>query len=111
MSEHVYLRYERDPEEWRPLARDPKEHLRRLLGAAKESLDSIIETLKAAEEKDLDEACEKMFFDLANIYFYLGLLGSNLRLHFAVLELDSPDEQDKADKTDKADESGAEAEQ
>lgn len=109
MSEHIYLRCERDPKEWRPLARDPKEHLLHLLGAARESLDSIIETLKAAEEKDLDAACEKMFFELANIYFYLGLLGSNLRLRILMNILDSPDKQDKTDKTDKADEGGAEA--
>ena len=109
MGEHVYLRYERGPEEWRPLARDPKEHLRRTLGAAKESLDNIFETLKTAEEKDLDAASEKMFFELANTYFYLGLLGSNLRLRLVAKELETSGEQDKTDKTDKTDESGAEA--
>lgn len=81
-----------------------------MLGTAKESLDNIIETLKAAEEKDLDAACEKMFFELANTFFYLGLLGSNLRLRILMNTLDSPDKQDKTDKTDKADESKTEAE-
>ena len=93
MSEEFFLRTKHDP----------KEHPLRLLEQAKAILDGSIETLKAAEEKDLDTVFQRMFLELADIFFYLGLLGSNIRLHLVAKALEGTDEENRTDKTDKTD--------
>lgn len=58
---------------------DPKEHITALLRQAKEILDKTLDDAEAAE--DIEAYCLPLLFEIANIYFYLGLLGSNIRLH------------------------------
>ena len=58
---------------------DPKKHITALLRQAKEILDNALDDAEAAE--DIEAYCLPLLFEIANIYFYLGLLGSNIRLH------------------------------
>ena len=72
-----------DADKWTP-EYDPKKHITNLLRQAKEILDKAVDDAEAAE--DIEAYCLPLLFEIANIYFYLGLLESNIRLHIVSLK-------------------------
>lgn len=58
---------------------DPKKHITTLLRQAKEILDKAVDDAEAAE--DIEAYYLPLLFEIANIYFYLGLLGGNIHLY------------------------------
>lgn len=72
-----------DADKWTP-EYDPKKHITSLLRQAKEILDKAVDDAEAAE--DIEAYCLPLLFEIANIYFYLGMLGGNIYLHLASFE-------------------------
>ena len=75
-------------DEW-TTKRDPKKHITAPLRHAKEILDKALDDAEAAE--DIEAYCLPLLFEIANIYFYLGLLGSNIRLHLVSIASEEND--------------------
>lgn len=80
-----YIRFV-TPEEPTMRQYDPKKHIMSLLNQAKSILDKVVE--EAEKTEDIEEICGKTIFELFNIFFYLGLLGSNIKLHLASKEIE-----------------------
>lgn len=70
---------------------DPKKHITALLRQAKEILDKALDDADAAE--DIEAYCLPLLFEIANIYFYLGMLGSNIRLHLVSIASEENEEE------------------
>ena len=70
---------------------NPKKHITALLRQAKEILDKALDDAEAAE--DIEAYCLPLLFEIANIYFYLGLLGSNIRLHLVSIASEENEEE------------------
>lgn len=87
-----------DADEWTPKY-DPKKHITALLRQAKEILDKAVDDAEAAE--DIEAYCLPLLFEIANIYFYLGLLGSNIRLHLVSFENEENDTESSLNQADR----------